>query len=329
MSDEFFARDSRQPGHFWADNEVLDIYGPLLGAHGFAVYMALTRNATNGTGECKLSTSKLAAQLGMSKGGVFNALGLLVKLNLAKRIHAGDPRHPAIYVLADVKALVNPTYAQLRLAPSVHPVNAGSTPSVHPVNASGHGVNAKGHPVNAAFIPRTRNKEVKTSLQDLQDCKTKSEAFDPDSSEHVKKGNSISSSTNHDDDIEVNPPDLARVLKAYQESPVTTGKVGAADTETACAWLGGRPLAGRRDLDFTPYTAEQIENGIVLATARRLCTESNADILRSAIPPVRSLQYFQDAIREAMSDRNMTEGYLQNCRRMIGRENKKREARAQ
>jgi len=41
------------------------------------------------------------------------------------------------------------------------------------------------------------------------------------------------------------------------------------------------------------------------------------------------LQYFQDAIREAMSDRNMTEGYLQNCRRMIGRENKKREARAQ
>jgi len=90
---------------------------PLLGAHGFAVYMALTRNATNGTGECKLSTSKLAAQLGMSKGGVFNALGLLVKLNLAKRIHAGDPRHPAIYVLADVKALVNPTYAQLRLAP--------------------------------------------------------------------------------------------------------------------------------------------------------------------------------------------------------------------
>lgn len=168
MSDDFFPRDNRQPRHFWADNEIFDIYGPKLGAHGFAVYMALAKHAMNNSGECRTSISKIAAQLGMSKGGVFNALAVILTLGLAQKIDSGDNRHCAAYVLADVKALVDPDYAQLRLAGSVHTVNAehnlrsSGEPSVHPVNS-------RVHPMNAAFTPRTRNKESKTSLQDLQD----------------------------------------------------------------------------------------------------------------------------------------------------------------
>jgi hypothetical protein len=175
MSDEFFPRDNRQPRHFWADNEVFDIYGPKLGAHGFAVYMALAKHAMNNSGECRTSMSKIATQLGMSKGGVFNALAIILQLGLAQKIDAGDNRHCAAYVLADVKALVDPNYAQLRLAVSVHTVNAKAAerssgePSVHTVNS-------RVHPVNAAFTPRTRNKEDKTSLQDLQDVSSKHHA---------------------------------------------------------------------------------------------------------------------------------------------------------
>jgi len=61
------------------------------GAHGFAVYMALTRNATNGTRRVQAFDQQARRAARNVEGGVFNALGLLVKLNLAKRIHAGDP----------------------------------------------------------------------------------------------------------------------------------------------------------------------------------------------------------------------------------------------
>lgn len=159
---EFLVRDTRLPGHFWADNEVMDIYGPLLGAHGMAVYMALCRQAINGTGECKISTAAIARKLDMSKGGAFNALGLIVKLGLARQLFAGNPRLPAIYILADVKSLTNPEMAQMRLA-SVHCMNAHPPTSVHQVNSIDHVVNAKGHGMNAAFTGRTRNKEDKTS----------------------------------------------------------------------------------------------------------------------------------------------------------------------
>lgn len=170
MSAEFLVRDSRQPGHFWADNEVLDIYGPKLGAHGFAVYMALCRNATNGTGECRMATRKLAKLLDISAGGAFNALALIVKLGLIQQASAGDPRNPATYLLADVKNLT-----------SVHGVNAKNIASVHPVNARAHGM-------NAAFTPRTPNKERKTSYKTY---KTKSQGSKggKDISELVSKRN--------------------------------------------------------------------------------------------------------------------------------------------
>jgi hypothetical protein len=111
-----------------------------------------------------------------------------------------------------------------------------------------------------------------------------------------------SSSTRFDDDA----GDVSRVLKAYCDSPVTTGKTNAADEATARDWLNGTQLRGRvpgaQDMQFEPYTAEQIEHGIVLATARLLGQE-----VRSG--PVRSLQYFLGAVREAMVDVNCTPSY--------------------
>jgi hypothetical protein len=122
---DFLVRDSRQPGHFWADNEILDIYGAQLGAHGIAVYMAMSRRADNVTGECMLSTRRIAAQVSMSAGGVFNALELIVSLGLARK--AVDAKHnkPAVFVLADVKAL--------RCSSGEHMCSSGEQ-GVHPMN---------------------------------------------------------------------------------------------------------------------------------------------------------------------------------------------------
>jgi hypothetical protein len=122
---EFMVRDSRQPGHFWADNEILDIYGAKLGAHGIAVYMAMTRRADNSTGECTMSTRRIAVQVGMSTGGVFNALLLICSLSLARKVLEAEHGRPAVYVLADVKAL--------RCSSGEHQCSSGER-GVHPVN---------------------------------------------------------------------------------------------------------------------------------------------------------------------------------------------------
>jgi hypothetical protein len=50
---------SASPGHFWADNELLDNYGPRIGPHGIAVYMALARFANNETGNCWVSHDRI------------------------------------------------------------------------------------------------------------------------------------------------------------------------------------------------------------------------------------------------------------------------------
>lgn len=134
-NEQFLVRDTRLPGHFWADNEVYDVYGPDLGSHGFAVYMALCRNATNGTGECRIAMSKLGERLSISKSTVHQALARIVELGLARLLEAGGPRTSAVYLLADVKSLCDPDMAQLRLA-NQRSISERSQPSVLLANAS-------------------------------------------------------------------------------------------------------------------------------------------------------------------------------------------------
>ena len=67
MPDAIQVRSTRRPGHFWADNELVDVYGPRIGGYGIGVYMVLCRFARNDSGECHVSQSKIAALLGSSK----------------------------------------------------------------------------------------------------------------------------------------------------------------------------------------------------------------------------------------------------------------------
>ena len=66
MTEQWIVRDARRPGHYWADNEIYDIYAPIVGVHAFAVYMALCRYASS-EGASHPSTSTIADQLGISR----------------------------------------------------------------------------------------------------------------------------------------------------------------------------------------------------------------------------------------------------------------------
>jgi hypothetical protein len=163
---EFLVRDIRLPGHFWADNEIYDVYGAQLGAYAFAVYMALCRKAKNFTGECELSMSQLARDLDIGKATVHQALSRIIELGLAMRTREGGPRTAAMYVLADVKTLVDPVHAaQLRLnvpPSSVRIANANPESLVRVAHGRGRIANAAGSQPNAGVARRTPYKEDKT-----------------------------------------------------------------------------------------------------------------------------------------------------------------------
>lgn len=82
MGNQSHVRDSRQPGHFWADNEIVDDYLPIIGAYGFAVYMLLCKYADAKTGQCDPSVGGMAKKLQISPPTVKKALTALEECGL-------------------------------------------------------------------------------------------------------------------------------------------------------------------------------------------------------------------------------------------------------
>lgn len=72
----------RRPGHFWADNEIIDEYLPKIGANGLAVYMVLARYANNESGKCFPSIKEIAKGLGISARSVQYTLRKLKTVGL-------------------------------------------------------------------------------------------------------------------------------------------------------------------------------------------------------------------------------------------------------
>lgn len=80
---EFDVRDEREPGHFWADNEVYDHYGKRIGPTGLAVYMGLCRYSKAGVSWP--SIKRLADDLGIkSEQTVRKALATLKEVGLIR-----------------------------------------------------------------------------------------------------------------------------------------------------------------------------------------------------------------------------------------------------
>jgi hypothetical protein len=117
------------------------------------------------------------------------------------------------------------------------------------------------------------------------------------------RGTLTSSSDPDHDDVAIA---LDRIARAFEASPVTTGKAKTSDRKTA------------RDLLRT-YTVDQIEYGILLAGARRVTSLLGVDSSgrERFTAPVQSLAYFSNAIAEAAGDRNMTASYADYLRHTL------------
>lgn len=109
MGDPAYVRNHREPGHFWADNEIIDHYLPAIGIYGFAVYMLLTKFADHKTGQCDPSVEGMARKLGISAPTIRKALEKLKEHGLItirhRRIKRDDKliNQTSIYTLLAVK----------------------------------------------------------------------------------------------------------------------------------------------------------------------------------------------------------------------------------
>ena len=81
--DTFDVRSERRPGHFWADNEILDVYAAQIGIFGFAVYMAIVR-FTDNHGVARPSVATLAKRLAVSETTIRKAVDILVQADLLR-----------------------------------------------------------------------------------------------------------------------------------------------------------------------------------------------------------------------------------------------------
>ena len=113
--------------------------------------------------------------------------------------------------------------------------------------------------------------------------------------------------------------ELSRVIKAFEENPITAGKASASDIAFARVLLRS----------FTP---EQIDMGILLGAARKAGSMKNSEGLISRGDPIgftaavsgriQSLAYFADPIKEAadlMTTSQFSEDYKRYLRDTVRR----------
>jgi DNA-binding MarR family transcriptional regulator len=82
-------RDRRQANWFWMNKDILDVYGPQLGATGIAIYAFLARCA-NEEGHAIPSLRYIARVLALSRPTVIKYLGTLEELGLIEIKHRKD-----------------------------------------------------------------------------------------------------------------------------------------------------------------------------------------------------------------------------------------------
>lgn len=97
----FQVRDIRDPGWFHIDNEIVDVYGPLIGAYGVAVYDVMARNAPKSTQKCSKPMGEIAKQLAVSHDTVFRAIQKLIEHGLIEK-EDGYLGKPCTYFLLKV-----------------------------------------------------------------------------------------------------------------------------------------------------------------------------------------------------------------------------------
>jgi len=108
-------RDIRNPGWFWAQNELFDVFLPLIGANGVVVYMAMCRLLPHRP-DGRLSLREIADNSGVSKSAVGRSRADLVALGMIAEKATGTTSR-STFELLDLRAAaeVGPEELQRRL----------------------------------------------------------------------------------------------------------------------------------------------------------------------------------------------------------------------
>jgi hypothetical protein len=132
--------------------------------------------------------------------------------------------------------------------------------------------------------------------------------FEPWRAERLRQGLPFLTDAESEEADRETDDDAARVLRAFEQSLITTGKAKPNDRTIALELLAR----------FTP---EQIENGILLGAARRSTSAIDQPALRAK---VHSLAYFVNAVEEAASC--VDESYAWYLRHTLDRNRKAADA---
>ena len=115
--------DERRTNWFWIDNEVLDRFGPQIGAYGLAVYAALARFADGHTRVAFPAVLTIATQLGIHRTTVITAIKSLENTEPPLiTVTFGGGRTANTYTLNDLSP-------QMNSKDSPHPKQHAATPT--------------------------------------------------------------------------------------------------------------------------------------------------------------------------------------------------------
>lgn len=104
-------RDNRRPGWFWAHNELLDAFAPLVGPYGVAVYLCLVRRCEGNSALVRCSLREIehtwsepgGNRPALGRSSIARALGQLAAAGMVRVSKAATRRTPAEYLLVDLK----------------------------------------------------------------------------------------------------------------------------------------------------------------------------------------------------------------------------------
>ncbi len=326
MSKGGFVRDERKNPFVMIAVELIDRFGPLIGANGIAVYIVLARYANRTTRRTYVSLKLIAKKLAISQATVSRAIAALIQYRLVHRESGKLKGAETEYILRDVpREKLSDSAPLFDNLPEgsinmTHPPQPGKTPLVASVSYidqaggvsqydSPPSVNMT-YPVSHIDLPgesKTRggvSQNRPPYKEEPDEVLTRLDRVVPPSSSLTQKKsdddgeNQVLGSIRETDQAPGSVRDeyIRKVLDAYRETPGTTGTAHSSDSR----------IAG--DLFDRKIALQDAINGITLGAARRLFRDGGA-------PPgdVRSLAYFRAVIDE-VGETEVSDDYYRHLR---------------
>jgi hypothetical protein len=104
-------RDQRKPGHCWQDNELYDVFQPVIGAQGAHVYAVMTRWIFGHRVKVGMGVREIATESGVSRSAAARSILAMEHLGMLRR-EAGRGSQSSLYELLDLKEAAEALGAQ-------------------------------------------------------------------------------------------------------------------------------------------------------------------------------------------------------------------------